>query len=106
MDLADKLECKKDVMLLTSMMNGTRARQRFNAWALTPVPSAVCRSIGSADRAFKVLSEIKRRGFAPDGKTYGALVASCAEAMLREMSVVHERKDQYVLMERGFQVGR
>ena len=31
-------------------------------------------------------------------------MAACAEAMLRELSVVHERKDQYVLMERAFQL--
>ena len=40
----------------------------------------------------------------PDAMAYGAVVAACAEAMQREISVVHERKDMYVLLERAFQV--
>ena len=39
-----------------------------------------------------------------DAMAYGAMVAACGEAMQREVSVVHERKDMYVLLERAFQV--
>ena len=67
--------------------------------------SSVCRSIGSAERAFKYYSDIKTDpSMVLDGKAHGAVVAACAEAMQREISVVHERKDQYVLLERAFQV--
>ena len=71
-----------------------------------PLPSpSVCRSIGSAERAFKYYGDIKvDPGMQLDGIAHGALVAACAEAMQREISVVHERKDQYVLLERAFQV--
>ncbi|GAX74542.1 hypothetical protein CEUSTIGMA_g1991.t1 [Chlamydomonas eustigma] len=86
MDLVEKLSYKKDVKLLTSMIN-------------------VCRSVGSAERAFKVYQEIKADpSMKLDAKAYGSLIAATAEAMQREISVVHERKDQYVLLERAFQV--
>ena len=68
-------------------------------------PPSVCRSIGSAERAFKYYGDIKADpSMQLDGIAHGALVAACAEAMQREISVVHERKDQYVLLERAFQV--
>jgi pentatricopeptide repeat protein len=72
--------------------------------ALTPPPSlrTVCKSIGSAERAFKYFADMKADNMKLDGQVYGALVAACAEAMQREVSVVHERKDQYVLLERAF----
>ena len=86
MDLIDALKMKKDVKLLTSMVN-------------------VCASVGNAEKAFKFFSDIKKEyPQQVDGRVYGSVVAACAEAMLREMSVVHERKDQYVLLERAFQV--
>lgn len=67
--------------------------------------SAVCRSIGNAERAFKYYAEIKADPTMQlDGMVHGAVIAACAEAMQREISVVHERKDQYVLLERAFQV--
>lgn len=77
---------EKDVKLLTSMLN-------------------VCASVGNAEKAFKYFSDIKETfPDKVDGRVYGSIVAACAEAMLREVSVVHERKDQYVLLERAFQV--
>lgn len=86
LDLIDLLRMKKDAKLMTSMIN-------------------VCASIGNAERAFKYFADIKAEyPLQVDGKVYGSLIAACAEAMLREMSVVHERKDQYVLLERAFQV--
>jgi hypothetical protein len=61
--------------------------------------------VGNAERAFKVYQEMKTDpSLKLDGMGYGALVAATAEAMQREISVVHERKDQYVLLERAFQV--
>lgn len=86
LELLDALRVKKDAKLLTSMIN-------------------VCASVGNAERAFKFFSDVKQEfPQQVDGKVYGSVVAACAEAMLREVSVVHERKDQYVLLERAFQV--
>lgn len=42
-----------------------------------------------------------QQGMQLDAHVYGTLVAACAEAMQRELSVAHERKDQYVLLERA-----
>ena len=65
----------------------------------------MCRSIGSTERAFKYYSDMKADPTMKlDAMAHGAIVAACAEAMQREISVVHERKDQYVLLERAFQV--
>jgi pentatricopeptide repeat protein len=86
LDLLDALRVKKDAKLLTSMVN-------------------VCASVGNAERAFKFFADIKQEyPQQVDGRVYGSVVAACAEAMLREVSVIHERKDQYVLLERAFQV--
>lgn len=39
----------------------------------------------------------------PDAFVYCMLIATCAEAMKRDLEVALERKEQYVLLERAFQ---
>ncbi|KAG2495157.1 hypothetical protein HYH03_006765 [Edaphochlamys debaryana] len=63
----------------------------------------VCKAVGNVDKAYRVYLEMRQARIRMDGHVYGALIASCAEAMKRDLTVVHERKDQYVLLERAFQ---
>jgi len=61
----------------------------------------MCAATGSADLAFRYFAEMRAAEISLDAHVYGALVSACAEAMQRELSVAHERKDQYVLLERA-----
>ncbi|KXZ51095.1 hypothetical protein GPECTOR_14g78 [Gonium pectorale] len=62
----------------------------------------VCKSVGNVDKAYRVYLEMRAARLTIDGHVFGALIATCAEAMKRDLTVVHERKDQYVLLERAF----
>eukprot|EP00798_Chlamydomonas_sp_ICE-L_P004336 gene4336-14449_t len=64
----------------------------------------VWKSVGKAEMAFKVYLDMKAKKLRLDAPVYGALVSAFAEAMSRELRVVHERKDQYVLLERATQI--
>ncbi|GLC36947.1 hypothetical protein PLESTB_000175400 [Pleodorina starrii] len=63
----------------------------------------VCKAVGNVDRAYRVYLDMRSAGLRIDAHVYGALIATCAEAMKRDLTVMHERKDQYVLLERAFQ---
>eukprot|EP00198_Chlamydomonas_reinhardtii_P001964 XP_001691300.1 protein with PPR repeats [Chlamydomonas reinhardtii] len=63
----------------------------------------VCKAVGNVDKAYRVYLEMRAAQLRIDSHVYGALIATCAEAMKRDLTVVHERKDQYVLLERAFQ---
>ena len=65
---------------------------------------SVCKSVGNVDRAYRLFLEIKAMpGAKLDAFVYGILIATCAEAMKRDLAVAHERKEQYVLLEKAFQ---
>lgn len=64
---------------------------------------AVAKNCGDLKHAVSVFEEIKERQLPLDSHVYGALISAFAEAMTRNVSVVHERKEQYVLLERSFQ---
>ncbi|GLI62167.1 hypothetical protein VaNZ11_004747 [Volvox africanus] len=63
----------------------------------------VCKAVGNVDKAYRVYLDMRAAGLRVDSHVYGALIATCAEAMKRDLTVMHERKDQYVLLERAFQ---
>lgn len=46
------------------------------------------------DKAYRVYLEMRAAQLRIDSHVYGALIATCAEAMKRDLTVVHERKDQ------------
>ncbi len=64
---------------------------------------AVCKSVGNVDKAYRVYLELKGSRVPVDSHVVGVLIATCAEAMKRDLTVVHERKEQFVLLERAFQ---
>lgn len=63
----------------------------------------MCKSVGNVDKAYRVYLELKGARVPVDSHVVGALIATCAEAMKRDLTVVHERKEQFVLLERAFQ---
>ncbi|GFR52105.1 hypothetical protein Agub_g14618 [Astrephomene gubernaculifera] len=83
-DLARRSGCTVDVQMLTTLMK-------------------VCKSVGNVDKAYRIFLELRSARYTIDSHVYGTLIATCAEAMKRDLTVVHERKDQYVLLERAFQ---
>lgn len=64
---------------------------------------AVCKSVGNVDKAYRIFLDMKQQRMHIDCYVYGVLIATCAEAMKRDLTVAHERKEQYVLLERAFQ---
>ena len=60
--------------------------------------------MGNTDRAWRTFNEMKQRKLPLDSHVYGVVISTFAEAMQRELTVVHERKEQFVLLERAFQV--
>jgi len=85
LEFADKQRVRLDIKMLTSFIN-------------------VCRSVGQATKAYSVFLDMKRMKLPLDAHVYGALLACFSEAMQREPKVAHERKDQYVLLEKAFSV--
>lgn len=72
---------------------------------LCSVP-AVCKSVGNVDRAYRIFQDVKLlpgNSGKPDAYVYCMLIATCAEAMKRDLEVALERKEQFVLLERAFQ---
>lgn len=106
--LADKHRFSIDPKLLTSLLKGnctyTLLCKTLGWWKTYTVyfNLAVCMSVGNADKAYDIFMDMRRRSMSMDAHVYGALIATFAEAMKREETVVHERKEQFVLLERAF----
>ncbi|MEW5300679.1 MAG: hypothetical protein WDW36_003593 [Sanguina aurantia] len=78
------------------------SRHRVSVRLLTTLIK-VSKSCGDLKYAVRIFEEIKARKLTLDSHVYGALVSAYAEAMTRNVSVAHERKEQYLLLERAFQ---
>lgn len=78
---------------------------KCTSFSLAPSLSVctVAKNCGDLKHAVSVFEEIKERKLPLDSHVYGALISAFAEAMTRNVSVAHERKEQYVLLERSFQ---
>ncbi|KAJ9522973.1 hypothetical protein QJQ45_023772, partial [Haematococcus lacustris] len=91
----------RDLDSATALLEAVRLDGRQPDVRLLTTYIKVCKSVGQADKAYQVYLDIKRRHLPVDAHVLGALVAAFAEAMRRELTVVHERRDQYVLLERA-----
>ncbi|EFJ49645.1 hypothetical protein VOLCADRAFT_104228 [Volvox carteri f. nagariensis] len=108
LELARKHAVPIDSHMLTSLINAPSAARLLRP---PPPPMAifalhinpVCKAVGNVDKAHRVYLDMRAGGHRIDSHVYGALIATCAEAMKRDLTVMHERKDQYVLLERAFQ---
>jgi pentatricopeptide repeat protein len=63
--------------------------------------AAVCKSVGNTEKAYSTFLEMRDSGMQLEARVYGALIASFAEAMKRELNVVHKRKEQFLLLQQA-----
>ena len=63
----------------------------------------MCKSVGQAEKAYGIFLEIRRQSLPMDAYVYGALISAFSEAT-QTLNSAHERKEQFVLMERAFAV--
>jgi hypothetical protein len=103
-ELARKSGVSVDLNMMTTLLKGAAQSMRGPLHRAAPygpgdlssahAGPAVCKAVGNVDKAYRVYLDMRAARLSIDGHVYGLLIATCAEAMKRDLTVVHERKDQ------------